>query len=106
MSNSDTSTCIVCGKKYKTCLSCRHLDAIKPWRNIVDDVTCYKIFLIVSQYNKNHLSKEDARKQLTGLTFDSSSLREPIRKAVAEIMAVPESVKKTAPKSSPDKKCE
>lgn len=99
----DMATCIVCGKTYKTCLSCRHLDIIKPWRSITDNVTCYKIFLVVSQYNSGHITKEEAKRQLHELKFDVKELKPSIQKSITEIMSVPETSKKITNKVNVDK---
>lgn len=99
----DMATCIVCGKTYKTCLSCKHLDVIKPWRSIADNVVCYKIFLVVSQYNSGHISKEEAKRQLNELKFDVKELKPSIQNSIAEITSVPETAKKIVPKGTVDK---
>lgn len=84
--NNNTATCAVCGKSYKPCLSCRSQNRISYWRNIADSITCYKIFLAVSQYNNGYLSKEEAREQLERVTFDKDELKESVRRQVTEIM--------------------
>lgn len=106
MENSNMATCIICGKKYKTCLSCRDLDVIKPWRNIVDDVTCYKIFLVLSQYNNKAINKEDAQKQLSNINYNIADFRQSVQDKITEILSTPSSTKKTTTKTTVDKKFE
>lgn len=103
MANLDTAVCTICGKTYKTCLSCKHLDVTKPWRSITDTVDCYKLFLILSQYNNKHINKEDARKQLEGVSFNRKDLKKSVQSQIEEIMSSNESSKKISPRSSIEK---
>lgn len=103
MNNSDMATCIVCGKNYKACLSCRDLDVIKPWRNIADTVTCYKVFLILSQYNNKHISKEEAQKQLSDIHYNMAELKKSAQDKITEIMSTSSSVKKATAKVNIEK---
>lgn len=103
MSNSDMATCIICGKKYKTCLSCRDQDVIKPWRNIVDTATCYKIFLILSQYNNKHITKEEAQKQLSDVRYNVNDFKKSVQDKISEIISTSASTKKATAKVNIDK---
>ena len=96
MNNSDMATCIICGKKYKTCLSCKDLDVIKPWRTITDSVDHYKIFLIISQYNNGYIKKDEAKKQLENIKFNMDDLKDSVQIKVKEIMSTIEAPKKAA----------
>ena len=95
MNNSDMATCIICGKKYKACLSCKDQDVIKPWRNITDSVEHYKIFLVISQYNHGYLKKDEAKKQLENIKFNTEELKVSVQDKIKEIMSVTEASKKT-----------
>lgn len=108
MSNSDMATCVICGKKYKTCLSCKDQDVIKPWRNITDSVEHYKIFLVISQYNNGYLKNDEAKKQLENIKFDIKELKESVQDKIKEIMCQTETSKKTTltAKNNVTKKCE
>lgn len=107
MNNSDMATCIICGKNYKACLSCKDQDVIKPWRNITDSVEHYKIFLVISQYNNGYLKKDEAKKQLENINFNEKELKESVQDKIKEIMSVTETEKKTAlSKNNAAKKCE
>ena len=87
MGNSETAVCIVCGKKYKPCLSCQNQMKLKPWRTIADTADCYKIFLALAQYQNGYLSKEEAGRQLAQISYNKDELSEPIRNQVREILA-------------------
>lgn len=106
MSNkNDTAVCVVCGKHYKTCLSCRN-QKLKPWRNIADSINCYKIFLTLSQYNNHHISKDEAKRQLETISYNKNELKESVRDEITKIIYTSETVKKPSLKNNPDKKCE
>ena len=90
------STCIICGKQYKTCLSCQQEISLKPWRTITDEINCYKIFLVLSQYNNGYIKKDEAKKQLEKIRYNESELRESVRETIKEIMSASETKKNTS----------
>ncbi len=107
MNNSDMATCIICGKQYKTCLSCKDQDVIKPWRNITDSVEHYKIFLVISQYNNGYIKKDVAKKQLESIKYNKNDLRISVQDKIEEIMSSMETSKKAViTKNNATKKCE
>lgn len=110
MSNQETATCVICGKKYKVCLSCKDQIKLKPWRSIADTIDCYKIFLAVTQYNNGYISKDEAKKQLETIKFNKNDLSESVRNKINEIMSgspvSTEHPKKMTAKNATDKKCE
>ena len=87
MSNTNMSTCAICGKQYKSCMSCRKELELKPWRTITDEVECYKIFLILSQYNNGYINKETAKKQLEDVKYNLNDLKESVRLKIKEILS-------------------
>ena len=99
MNNSEIATCIICGKPYKTCLSCKKEITIKPWRNITDKVECYQIFLVLSQYNNGHIKKDEAKKQLEKIKYDINELKPSVRDAIEEIISSKIDNKKNTNKS-------
>lgn len=105
MNNSDLAVCTVCGKTYKTCLSCKNLDVTKPWRSITDTVDCYKIFLIISQYNNGYITKDEAKQQLGAISFNKKDLKESVQNKITEIMSASEATKKIVSKGNVEK-CE
>lgn len=95
MSNSDMSTCVICGKKYKACMSCKDMVTIKPWRSITDKIDCYKIFLVLSQYNNGYIDKEKAKSLLEEIEYNEKDLRESVLKTINEIRTSNKDVKKS-----------
>ena len=93
---ADMSTCIICGKQYKTCLSCQQEISLKPWRTITDEINCYKIFLVLSQYNNGYIKKDEAKKQLEKIRYNETELRESVRETIKEIMSTSETKKNTS----------
>lgn len=93
---ADMSTCVICGKQYKTCLSCQQEISLKPWRTITDEINCYKIFLVLSQYNNGYIKKDEAKKQLEKIRYNESELRESVRETIKEIMSASETKKNTS----------
>ena len=87
MKNTDSAICVICGKPYRPCLSCKKLKEIRPWRSITDTACCYKNFLTVSEFNNQNITKEEAKQRLESLSFDQDNLRESVRNKVAEIMS-------------------
>lgn len=110
MSNQEMATCVICGKKYKACLSCKDQIKIKPWKSITDTIDCYKIFLAITQWNNGYISKDEAKKQLESIKFNDKDLSESVRNKIKEIMsdssAQVANLKKTTSKNTADKKCE
>jgi len=64
-----------------------------PWRSIADTAECYKIFLVLSQYNNHHITKETARKQLAEIPFVKEDLKKSIQEEIHRIMTSEESPK-------------
>ncbi len=60
MSKKNTKTCIVCGKTYEFCNSCKQYDMLPRWMNIVHNENCKKLLYIASDYNNGKIDKEQA----------------------------------------------
>ena len=93
---SDLATCVVCGKKYKACLSCKEQLKIRPWQHITDTAECYKIFLALSQYNNGYITKDEAKQELLQIKYDKSELYENIQKSIDKIMDTGKPIEKDA----------
>ena len=100
MSEVKKAVCIICGRQYDVCLSCKDQDKIKPWRSITDFAVCYKIFLAITQYNNGYISKEEAKRQLEEFKFNKSDLKDSVRAKVDEIMSVSVSRSKKSSKAN------
>ena len=109
MSKTNVSTCVVCGKEYETCLSCKKEMAAKPWRSVADSVECYKLFLVLSRYGNGHLSADEAKKQLQGIKYDLEALKPSVQDTIGKILKDGSATKKTTTKeksAKSDEKCE
>lgn len=87
------ATCIICGKEYDACLSCKDKISLRPWKTVTDTIDCYKLFLILAQFNKGSLTKDVAKKQLSNIKYNLDELKEHDKKVVLEIMS--ETIKKS-----------
>lgn len=94
------ATCVVCGKEYDVCLSCKDQNKIKPWRSIADSAECYKIFLVLTQYNNGYVTKEEAKKQLETITFNKKDFKESVQEKINEIMGTTSTSQITSTKKS------
>lgn len=81
------ATCIICGKEYDACLSCKDKISLRPWKTVTDTIDCYKLFLILAQFNKGSLTKDVAKKQLSNIKYNLDELKEHDKKVVLEIMS-------------------
>ena len=80
--------CILCGKTYKYCKSCRS-DAKKgPWSSLFDTENCKNNSKALTDYNLKKITKEDARDALSQCDL-SIELKEFYRNEIEEIMAKP-----------------
>ena len=79
--------CIVCGKEYSVCRSCKDVKEYRPWRTVCDTIECYKLFLVVSGYNNGQIVKNDARKQLAKIKYDIDDLGDGMQKIIKDILA-------------------
>lgn len=64
MSTQINAYCDICGKGYHVCKSCEETRSFMPWRNVVDTIDHFKIFLVISDYTNRRITKEEAKKQL------------------------------------------
>ncbi|MEY8339471.1 hypothetical protein AALB16_15880 [Lachnospiraceae bacterium 62-35] len=87
MNHSDMSTCIVCARSYNPCLSCQNQGRKQSWRMVTDTITCYKIFLALSQYNQGYISKDEARRQLEAVDFHKQDLKPSVQRQIDEILS-------------------
>ena len=54
-------TCILCGNKYSYCSGCAEFDHLPRWMECYCSENCKDIFNILSSYNMNHKTKEEAK---------------------------------------------
>ena len=64
MMKKNNKTCVCCQKKYTFCLNCSDFDHLPRWMAIYHDENCKKISDAISNYNFNHITKEQAKEIL------------------------------------------
>ena len=55
----NTHHCIVCGKGYMFCDSCRNARGYTPWKTVVDTPECYQLHLLIAICGKEIATDED-----------------------------------------------
>ena len=58
----NNKTCILCGNKYSYCSGCAEFDHLPRWMECYCSENCKDIFNILSSYNMNHKTKEEAKR--------------------------------------------
>lgn len=79
--------CIVCGKEYSYCPTCRG-DANQPaWRSIYCSENCKSIMDIATDYNASELIKADAKKKLSSCDLSNKkNFKDGIIKTINNIL--------------------
>lgn len=88
MSEKNNSKCVVCGKCYYLCMSCKDKMKLRPYRVLTDTSEHYKIFQIIKAYNEGIYNKKDAQKALFNIDVsDKDTYVESVRKTLNKILA-------------------
>lgn len=95
--------CIVCGKEYNVCLSCKEVKTLSPWKEICDTSECYKVFMIASEFNNKLITKDDAKRKLSKVDYNKDELLGNIRNVVDEIISVPKKMSEPLQKKNIEK---
>lgn len=87
MAEKNNATCVICGKGYHMCLSCRDSISLAPWKAHTDTSEHYKIYQIIRGYNTKKYTKEEARAKLKNVDLsDVNTFREHIRVKIENIL--------------------
>lgn len=87
MSEKNNSKCVVCGKDYYLCMSCKDKIKLRPYRVLTDTSEHYKIFQIIKAYNEGIYNKKDAQKALSNIDVsDKDTYIESVRKTLDKIL--------------------
>ena len=85
--NTINNYCLICGKGYHVCHSCREVRTFSPWRSITDTANCFKIYRVLSDYNGKYITKEQAREQLLNCDLTAKdTFKERPRNTINEIL--------------------
>ena len=85
MAETLNATCAICGNNYHVCKTCKSVKSFTPCRTIADSTNCYKIYMIIHQYNCGIITKESAKKMLENCTMPNT-FQDHIKKVIDEIM--------------------
>lgn len=87
MAEKNNATCVICGKGYHMCLSCRDSISLAPWKAHTDTSEHYKVYQIIRGYNTKKYTKEEARAKLKNVDLsDMKTFREHIRVKIEDIL--------------------
>lgn len=83
-----TFNCQICGNDYKHCPECERGHSYK---NVVDNPTCYKIYLVLYELRESIIDKDKAKQELatigvTQKTLSNFKLIDAVRNKIADIV--------------------
>ena len=78
--------CHTCGKEYHYCPRCREDENKPTWMFVWDTLECKEVFNILSRYNSDDYSKEEAKKALKKIISNEITFTESIQKEIDEIL--------------------
>lgn len=103
MNKQLNATCSVCGKKYHMCSDCSEVKSFTPWRTVACSTECYKIYLVLSNFNNGFINKAETKEQLSNCNLSNLDLFESnIKELINNILK--EEKPKTATKSNANAK--
>lgn len=83
-----TVNCQICGASYKYCPEC---EKAHSYKRVVDEPTCYKIYMVIYEYRTNVIDKDKAKEEfatigITNKTLPNFKMIDSVRNYVAEII--------------------
>lgn len=88
MSEKINSYCVVCGKGYHLCMSCKDAMSLAPYKVLTDTSEHYKIYQVIKGYNSKVYSKKEAKEILSNLDLtDKDTFIKSVLNKINEIMA-------------------
>lgn len=88
MSKEINHWCVICGKGYHACDSCNEIKSFTPWRSLTDTLEHFKIFTVLKDYNNHRISKNEAKKLLSGIDLSGKdTFKDSARKVLDEILS-------------------
>ena len=81
--------CLACGSKYSYCPDCSRADALKPtWYGEFCGESCKELWLTLTRYNMNRLTKAEAKSIISDLDLNSiDSYVDCVQRDYAKVMA-------------------
>lgn len=88
---ANLTKCMICGKQYTYCPNCANTHG---WRFYTDSYEHYQIYMAITQYKDNFITKEEVRATLNRLGIKSNSdlgkFKPNIAEYISKILAVEE----------------
>lgn len=83
-----TVKCQICNSEYKFCPDC---DKINSYKKVVDNPTCYKIYMILYEFRENIIDKDKAKTEFATIRVTEKTLRnfkliDAVHNRIAEII--------------------
>lgn len=89
MKKNNNVKCVVCGKGYHLCMSCKDKIAMKPWKVLTDTSEHYKVHQVISGYRGGIYTKDEARVALENIDIsDKNTYLDSVKKVLDEILKV------------------
>ena len=86
MKKNNNVKCVVCGKGYHLCMSCKDKIAMKPWKVLTDTSEHYKVHQVISGYRGGIYTKDEARVALENIDIsDKNTYLDSVKKVLDEI---------------------
>lgn len=83
----NNANCIICGKPYHICMSCKDQQKLEPWKTYTDTSEHYKIYQLLRGVNIGTFTFEEAKKRLEGIDLsDMSTFPNNIKKQLNKIL--------------------
>lgn len=86
---ANLTKCAICDNTYSYCPNCANTHA---WKFYTDTHECYQIFMVIMQYKKGLMPKDEAKGVLEhlGITLESNfdNYRQSVAKTMKEILTV------------------
>lgn len=102
MGKNDNVKCVVCGRGYHLCMSCKDKLSMKPWKVLTDTAEHYKVHQIVNGYRGGIYTKDEARVALANVDIsDKHTYLYSVRKILNEILKQDIKVEKKIQKVQP-----
>ena len=95
--------CLSCSTKYSYCPSCSRADALKPsWYNEFCSESCKDLWLTLTRYNMNRLTKVEAKSVISGLELKPiESYAQCVQRDYTKVMTEEKKPRKTHKKVEP-----
>lgn len=87
MEKNNNVKCVVCGKGYHLCMSCKDKIAMKPWKVLTDTPEHYKVHQVISGYRGGIYTKDEAKIALENIDIkDKNTYLDSVKKILNEIL--------------------